>query len=113
MAEELFGDELVAARGDEGGAEIAAARMHGDRHVGRLAFERRVGQPRIALRQRVGIVAALFRMRALARVAHHRPGGVVELQVAAAGVVEGADRGAIGGGEIVKERIERRIDLAC
>ena len=113
MAEQLLGDELVAARGDEGGAEIAAARMHGDRHVGRLAFERGVGEPRVALRQCVGIVAALLRMRALARIAHHRPGGVVELQIAAAGVVEGADRGAVSRGEVVEERIERRIKLPC
>ncbi len=111
MAEQLGGDELIAARGDEGGAEIAAAGMHGDRHVGRLAGKRRVGELRVALRQRIGIVAARLRLRALVRVAHHRPGGIVELQVAAAGVVEGADRRAIGRGEIVEERIERGINL--
>jgi hypothetical protein len=50
-------------------------------------------------------------LRALVRIAQHRPGGVVELQIAAAGVVEGADRGLIGFGEIVKEHIEVGIDL--
>ena len=85
--------------------------MHGDGHVRRLALERRAGQPRILLRQGVGIVASLLGMGALVGIAHHRPGGIVELQIAAAGVIEGADRGAVGGREVVKEPIERRIKL--
>ena len=71
----------------------------------------RVGQARIALRQRFGLVAALLGVRALARIAGHRPGGVVELQIAAAGVVEGADRRPIGFGDIVKERVQIGIDV--
>ena len=52
-----------------------------------------------------------MRLRALVGIAHHRPGGVVELQIAAAGVVEGADRRAIGLGDIVEERVEIGIDV--
>ena len=107
----MLGDELVAALRDPGGAEIAAAGMHGDRHVGGLAFERRVGHARVDRRQAVGIVAARLRLLALLRIADHRPGGVVELQVTAAGVVEGADRLATGGGDIVEEFVEVGIDL--
>ena len=33
LVEQHVGDRLVAARGDEGRAEIAAAQMHGDGHV--------------------------------------------------------------------------------
>jgi hypothetical protein len=84
--------------------------MHGDCHVGGLGSQRGSGEPRIACRQAVGIVAAFFRLRPLVRVAQHRPGGVVELQIAAAGVIESADRSAVSIGEIVKERIEVGID---
>ena len=87
--------------------------MHGDGHVGRAAFERGVGQARVALRQRLGFIAALLGMGALARIAGHRPGGVVELQIAAAGIVEGADRRPIGFGDIGEEGVEIRIDVLC
>ena len=50
---------LVAALGDEGGAEIAAAGMHGDHHVGGTAGERLVGHAGVFRGQAVGIVAAL------------------------------------------------------
>ena len=63
VAEQLLGDEFVAARGDEGGAEIAAAGMHGDRHVGGLVLQRRVGHLRVDRRQLVGVVAARFAIR--------------------------------------------------
>src|SRR5262249_35612438 len=79
----------------------------------RLAGKRRVGDLGIARWQRLGIVAALPGMLPLLRVAGHRPGGVVELQIAAAGVVEGADGVAIGRAEIVEELVEIGIDLAA
>src|SRR5215204_2918233 len=50
-------------------------------------------------------------MLALLGIAHHRPGGFVELKIAAARVVEGADRLAIGRREVVEERIEIGVDL--
>ena len=48
-------------------------------------------------------------MGELALVAHHRPGGVVELQVAAAGIVEGAHRRAISVSHVLEISFEIRI----
>src|SRR5215831_13657870 len=62
-------------------------------------------------RQRVRIVAALFRLLALECRAHHRPGGVVELQISAAGVVESADRLFVGRRHIGEIGVEIRIDV--
>src|SRR5262249_55117686 len=110
MAEQLLGDKIVSPRCDEGGAEISPTGMHGDRHVGRLARERRVGEPRIALRQAVWIVTALLGLRALVRVAQHGPGGVVELKIAAAGGEKMADRW-ISTCEVVEENSPSRGEV--
>src|SRR5664279_1067610 len=50
-------------------------------------------------------------MRPLLGVAHHRPGGVVELEITAAGGGEGLHRVMIGAPEIVEEGIEVGINL--
>src|SRR5215470_13408160 len=97
----MLSDEFVAALGDPGRTEIAAARMHGDRHVGGLAFQRQIGYARIDCRQLVGIITARLRLLALLRITHHRPGGVVE----------GTDRLAPGLADIGEESIEIRINL--
>ena len=47
----------------------------------------------------------------LVRIAQHRPGGIVELQITAAGVIESTNGGPIGFCQIVKERIEIGIDI--
>src|SRR4051794_19663942 len=39
VAQQPLGDRLVAALGDPGGTEVAAADMRGDHHVGGLAFQ--------------------------------------------------------------------------
>src|SRR5262245_7784291 len=111
FAEQRRRHELVAAPRDPGRAEIAAAGMHGDRHVGGPAVERGIGQSGIARGQRIGIVAALLRSLALGRRADHCPGGVVELEIAAASVVEGADGAAIGLGHVVEIAVEVGIDV--
>ena len=77
--------------------------MHGDRQVGRLAGERLVDHARVGGGQFLRVVAALARVGKFALVAHHRPCGVVELQIAAAGVVEGAYRFAKGIRRVVEE----------
>jgi hypothetical protein len=56
-------------------------------------------------------VAALARMGELPLVAHHRPGGVVELQIAAAGVIEGAQRLARSSSHVVEKLLQIGIDL--
>src|SRR3954470_13298256 len=91
LAQQAIRDMVVTALGDKGGAEIAAAGMHGDHHVGGMAGERLVGHAGVLRGQAVRIVAALPGEFPLLRIADHRPGGVVELQVAAAGVVERSD----------------------
>ena len=50
-------------------------------------------------------------MGEFARIAHHRPGGVVVLKIAAAGVVEGAQRLARGLRNVVEEWLQIGIDL--
>ena len=109
-AEQRLGHRLVAAGGNPGRAEIAAADMHGDRQVGRPAVERGIDRPGIALLQPVDVVAARARLLQLAVVAEIGPHGVVELQVAAAGIVEGADRLPVSGGRVGEELVDVRID---
>ncbi len=111
VAQEMLGDELVAALGDEGRAEVAAAGMHRHDHVARAAGERCFGHARVFFRQPIGIIAARLGGFALLGVADHRPGGVIELQVAAAGVVEGADGLAVGLANVMEVGIEIRIDI--
>jgi hypothetical protein len=82
-----------------------------DRHVRGLAGERAIDHARTGGRQLLRLVAALARMRKLALVAHHRPGGVVELQIAAAGVVERAQRLAVGVGHVIEKSVEIGIGV--
>ena len=85
--------------------------MHGDRHVCGLTGERAVDHPRIGGRQLLWLIAALARVRELALIAHHRPGGVVELQIAAACIVERAHRLAVGVGHVIEETVEIGIGI--
>ncbi len=57
----------------------------------------------------IDVEPALARLLQLLLRAEIGPGGVVELQIAAAGVVERAHRLVIGGGEIVEDRVAARI----
>ena len=91
---------LVAAGGDEGGAEIAAAEMHGDQQVGGLLRQRRRHHAGIDLRLAVRIVPALAQHLPLRRIAEIGEGDVVELQIAAARPVHVGDRGGIGAADI-------------
>src|SRR5262245_28592714 len=85
--------------------------MHGDRHVGGLSFERRARDGGINRRQLVRVVATRLRLLALIRIAHHGPGGVIKLQVAATRVIEGADRLAPRRSDIREKLIGVRIDV--
>ena len=79
--------------------------MRRDHHVGGLAVERQIDDAGIVLLQAVGIeapVAGLFQLGLRAQIG---PGGVVELQVAAAGIVEAADRLPIGLAEILEDGV--------
>ena len=101
--EQDFGDRLVAAAGDEIRAEIPAAQMHRDRHVGRDTRDRGIDHARIGERQRVGIVAAGAHMLAQRRIAQIGEVHFVELQVAAARVRKAAHDLGIERAEVAVE----------
>ena len=59
----------------------------------------------------IDVEAAVARLLQLLLRAEIGPGGVVELQIAAAGVVERLDRLLIGHREIVEDGVAARIDV--
>ena len=103
VREENLGDRRIGARGEPGRAEVAAADVHRDRHVGGLHFEDAVDRVHVALLDRLEVEAAVGVVGALRLVAEFAPGGVVELQVAAAFAVEGEDRVAVRLDDVVEQ----------
>jgi hypothetical protein len=85
--------------------------MRRDHHVARLACKRGVENTCVVAHERVGVKTARLRFRHLLLGAQIGPGGVVELQVAATGVVEVLDRLLIGVAEILENIVPVRIDL--
>ena len=85
--------------------------MRRDHHVGGLAFEHRIDDAGIILLQPIGVQAAIAGLLQLRLRAEISPGGVVELQVAAAGVVEATDGLPVCFRQIVKDRIAVGIVL--
>ena len=83
--------------------------MAGD-HVGRLVLERHVGRARIQFRQLVGIVAVLDEELPLLGIDQNDHVDFVKLQIAAAGVAEGAHDLAIGFAQVGVELFERIVD---
>ena len=102
---------LVAARRNPGRAEIAAADMGGNGHVGGLGRQRLVGAGRVGLLQMIDVETAVLGLLQLLLRAQIRPGNVVELQIAAAGVVESLDRLLIGDCKIVEDGVAARVIL--
>ena len=113
VVEQHLRDGLVAAFGDPGALEIAAAEVDADRHPRGAIGDRRVDEARVAARQFVGIVAARPRALAHLRVAKIGEVRVVELQVAAARGGKRVDLGAVRGGDIGVERLEIGIGVAA
>ena len=108
--EQHFLHRVVAARAHEGRFIVAAAQMHGHRHVGRDIRDRRVDEIAVERAERVRIVAAVLHLLAVLRVAQHGDEHFVELQIAAAGIGKGAHGLFVGLAEIVEHLVERRID---
>ena len=104
-AEENLRDGLVAARGEPCRAEIAAADVHGDRHVCGLCFQCTVDHRHVGTLDAVEVEAARLVRRTLLRITELAPGRVVELQIAAASLVESTNCLLIGKGDVLKERI--------
>ena len=80
-------------------------------HVGGLGFERRVDDLGVDAGQLVGVLAAGARLRQLLLGAQVGPHRVVELQIAAAGVVERLDGLAVELGEVVEVGVHVRVGL--
>src|SRR6516162_9988984 len=110
LAEQDFLHRVVAAGAHEGRFVVAAAQVHGDGHVGGNVTHRRVDEIAVELAEAFGIVAARGHLRPVFRIAQHGDEDLVELEVAATGVGEGAHRLAIGLPEVGEELIEVGID---
>ena len=106
LGEQHLGDGLVAALGEPRAAVVAAAQVDGDGEVVGAAGDRRVDQLGVGVGEGVGIVAALDGAGAHDGVAQVGEVGVVELEVAAAGVVEGGDLGPVARREVGEEHLE-------
>ena len=104
-AEENLRDGLVAARGKPCRAEIAAADVHGDRHVRGLCLQCTVDHRNVGTLDAVEIEAARLVRCTLLRITELAPGRVVELQIAAARLVESTDCLLIGKGNVIEESI--------
>ena len=84
--------------------------MGGDGHVGGLGFERGVDHARVDSLELIDVRHALARFAQLLLRAKIGPHCVVELQIAATGVVERLHRLLVGIAEIVEEAVEIGID---
>jgi hypothetical protein len=86
--------------------------MHGDGHIGPNIRHRRVDEIAVKRAELFGVVAAVLHLLAIVRIAQHGDEHFIELQIAAAGISEGAHRLFVGLAEIVEHLIELGIDLA-
>ena len=102
-AEQHLGHRLVAARREPRGAEVAAANVCGDGHVGGLHLKDAVDHVNIVARNLVNVDALGGVRLALGRIAELAPACVVELQVAAAAVVERAHGVAVHFHDVVEQ----------
>src|SRR5713226_4480503 len=75
LREHPFGNRLVAARRNPGRAEVAAADVGGDDHVGGPARERLIDDARVVVRQRRDVHAAVLGLLHLDVRAEIGPGG--------------------------------------
>src|SRR5580704_3328116 len=110
LVEQHFLLGFVAARAHEGRFVVAAAQMHGHRHVRRNVGHRDVNELAVKRAERFGIVAAVLHLLAIFRIAQHGYEHFVELQVAAAGISESTHGFFVRLAEIVEHRVELGID---
>src|SRR5262245_8857787 len=111
IIEQLVCNRLISTAANEGRAEIAAAKVGRNDHIGRLGLQGSVEHLAIEIKLPVRIVAAIVQHLALILVAEIREGYVVDLKIAAARVVERPDRLAVGLREIGVVVVKVRIDL--
>ena len=85
--------------------------MHANSHVDRTVADAVVDEPRIGLRETLGIVAPRSQRLYHPGVAKEREVHLVELHVAAAGRRQRRDLGPVGGREVGEEPVEIGIDV--
>src|SRR6516162_7776566 len=110
LSQQRLRHRLIAALGNPGRAEIAATDVGGDGHIGRLALERGIDHAGVDRLQLVDIRNALARLAQLVLRAEIGPHGVVELKIAAAGIIECLHCLLVGRAEIAEEAVEIGID---
>lgn len=108
-AEENLRDGLIAARREPCRAEIPAADVHGNRHVRRFCLKGAVDHGDIGTLDAVEIEAACLVCGTFLGITELAPGRVVELQIAAACLVESTDCLLIGECDIFEERVFIRV----
>ena len=108
-AEENFCDGLIAARREPCRAEIPAADVHGDRHVRRLCLQCTVDHRDVGTLDAVEVEAARLVCCTLLRITELAPGRIVELEIAAACLIECTDGFLIGEDDIFEERVFIRV----
>ena len=107
--EEHVRNGFVATRGEPRGAEVTAADMGADDHVGGLADQGGVDQVCPEVQHLVRVIAAATELLAYLGVADEGQAHVIQLQVRAAGIGKRLDRLAVGEGQIMEHRLNVRI----
>src|ERR1700692_2722164 len=110
LVEQHFLLGLVAAAAHVGRFVVAAAQMHGHRHVRRNVGHRDVDELAVKRAKRFRVVAAIPHLLAVFFIAQHGDEDFVELQVAAAGIGESAHGLFVRLAEIGEHRVELGID---
>src|SRR6202035_1332737 len=110
LVEQHFLLGLVAAGAHVGRFVVAAAQMHGHRHVRRNVRHRDVDELAVERAERLRIVAAILHLLAIFWIAQHGDEDFVELQVAAARIGESAYGFFVNLAEIVEHGVELGID---
>src|ERR1700730_12853769 len=110
LVEQHFLLGFVAAGAHEGRFVVAAAQMHGHRHVRRNVGHRDVDELAVERAERFGIVAAILHLLAILWIAQHADENFVELQVATAGIGESAHGFFVRLAEIGEHGVELGID---
>src|SRR5678816_761259 len=101
LGERGLGDVVIAAACEPGALEVAAAGVDANRHVVGDVADRGVDGLRVDRHVPLRIVTELAELLLHFRIAEHRDGGVVDLQVAAARLVEVGDLLAVALREIL------------
>src|SRR4029450_12218714 len=111
LVEQDFLHGFVAARAHVGSFIIAAAHVHGDRHVGRNVRHRDVDEIAIQLAKPFQIIATVFHGLPIFWIAQHGDEYFIKLEITAAGIGEGAHRSPVGLPEIIEKLVQRWINL--